>query len=229
MDTKIIQITAGRGPIECTWVVAKVLKFFLNEIADCEINCKVLHKLNGSENGTVQSVTLHLSGCNLSTVDSWIGTIQYVGQSQFRKFHKRKNWFIGIYESEVNKATDFDLNEVSFQAIRSSGPGGQHVNKVSSAIRATHHLTNTQVLVMESRSQHQNKKIAIERLKLKVLEKNQEKLCESIQNQWSNHLSIERGNPVKTFYGTDFKQRKVNKTFKNKRNALKRDLRKQLE
>ena len=99
-----------------------------------------------------------------------------MGNRHFGKFHKRKNWFIGIYEIEATEETLLKENEIKFQAIRSSGAGGQHVNKVSSAIRAIHTKTGMQVLVMDSRSQHQNKKIAIKRLQEKVDKYNNEQL-----------------------------------------------------
>ena len=229
---KIIQLTAAKGPAECAWVVAKVLKVFLKELIDNKITYTILHKENGIENGTVQSVSIQIKGKELTGfLSNWLGTIQWTGTSTFRKYHKRKNWFIGCYElNEIPaKAEMTTNNEISFQAIRSSGAGGQHVNKVSSAIRAKHIPTGIQVLVMDSRSQHQNKKIAIKRLQEKIAEHNQDSLKEEIKNQWKNHLSLERGNPIRVFTGTDFKQKKKEKSFKSKRSHLKSDLRKQLE
>ena len=100
-----------------------------------------------------------IEGNKISEVlENWIGTIQWVGISTYRKFHKRKNWFIGCYEIMQIEEMKLLDKDIKFKAIRSSGPGGQHVNKVSSAIRATHKISNIQVLVMDSRSQHQNKK-----------------------------------------------------------------------
>lgn len=64
----------------------------------------------------------------------------------------------------------------NFQTIRSSGNGGQNVNKVNSAVRVTHLPTKIQVVAMDSRSQLENKKIAVERLKLKILEINAKKI-----------------------------------------------------
>ena len=87
----------------------------------------------------------------------------------FRKMHKRKNWFIGIFEMMQQKNTSISEKDIQYQAMRSSGAGGQHVNKVSSAIRATHVPTGIGTVAMDSRSQHQNKKLATERL-LKKLE-----------------------------------------------------------
>lgn len=228
METKIIQISAGKGPLECAFVVAKVLKLFLKELINNKIDYTILYKENGIENSTVQSVSIQIKGNKLADFTAnWLGTIQWIGTSTFRKLNKRKNWFIGCFEVENALILKIDENEIKFQAIRSSGAGGQHVNKVSSAIRAKHTKTGIQVLVMDSKSQHQNKKIAIKRLQDKVANFNLEK--EQIKNQWQNHQQLERGNPVRVFKGSDFKSVKKNKSFKNKRNQLKNDLRKQLE
>lgn len=231
METKIIQITSGRGPAECCWVVAQVLKKFLGAVKSNTIDYKILQREKGIENMTLQSVTIQLEGKNLSTfLNQWKGTIQWIGVSTFRPRHKRKNWFVGLYEIEQQQQ-QFQIHEkdVNYQATRSSGPGGQHVNKVSSAIRAIHKPTNTQVLVMDSRSQHQNKKIARIRLQEKVNELQLKALKSSVKNQWENHLKLERGNPIQVFKGSDFKKNKVVKTYKKQRSALKNDLRNELK
>ena len=226
MKTKAIQITSGRGPVECSWVVAQVLKQVIAEAKAAKIEHTILQRTLGIENGTLQSATLQLQGKALEVfLSNWLGTVQWIGTSSFRKFHKRKNWFIGIYEIEMAKAEPLETKDIKFQAIRSSGPGGQHVNKVSSAIRATHIKTGIQVLVMDSRSQHQNKKIAVKRLQEKVTEFNHEQLKTTVQNQWDNHLNLQRGNPVRVFTGTDFKTKKVTKSYKSKRQELKNKLR----
>lgn len=229
IKTKIIQITSGQGPAECCWVVAQVLKKFLEAITLNRIEYKIVQKEKGTENRTLQSVSIQLTGKNLSTfLSQWIGTIQWIGISEFRPQHKRKNWFVGLYEINKNEQFQIQERDVMYQAIRSSGPGGQHVNKVSSAIRATHQPTKTQVLVMDSRSQHQNKKIAKSRLEEKVAELQLETLKENIQKQWKNHLKLERGNPVQVFKGSNFKKNLVLKNYKKQRCALKNDLRNQL-
>ncbi|MEP1487910.1 MAG: peptide chain release factor H [Algibacter sp.] len=226
MKTKIIQITSGRGPAECCWVVAQVLKYFLEAVNKNKLEYKILQREQGTENGTLQSATVQLKGTDLNLfLNDWIGTIQWIGISTFRPQHKRKNWFIGLYEIEEQKQFLIDEKDISYQATRSSGPGGQHVNKVSSAIRATHTPTKTQVLVMDSRSQHQNKKIAKVRLEQKVSELQLEQLKTGIKNQWENHLNIERGNPIQVFKGSDFKKNTTDKHYKKQRHLLKNDLR----
>lgn len=226
---KIIQITAGRGPIECSWVVAQVLKYFLAAIKNKGFQYLILQRVPGLENGTIQSVTLQLEGEDLGAfLKNWIGTIQWIGTSTFRKYNKRKNWFIGVFELEQKQLSEINEKDISFQTMRSKGPGGQHVNKVNSAVRALHIKTGVFVVAMDSRSQHQNKKIAIERLKQKVVEANLELMKKQVESQWENHLQLKRGNPIQVFNGTDFKKKKVKPSFKTKRGKLKDDLRNRL-
>lgn len=223
---KIIQITAGRGPAECTWVVAQVLKKVLDEAQNQSLVTVLLQREVGQENGTIETATISVKGNNADIfVNSWIGTIQWIGQSQFRKMHKRKNWFIGIFEIESQKNTSISENDIQYQAMRSSGAGGQHVNKVSSAIRATHIPTGIAVVCMDSRSQHQNKKLATERLLKKLEDETLQQLKNHVGKQWENQLNIQRGNPVRVFSGTDFKKNKIEKSYKGIRQKLKTNLR----
>ena len=223
---KIIQITAGRGPAECTWVVAQVLKKVLEEAQVQELETILLQRESGQENGTIETAFIAVKGKNAEQfVKSWIGTIQWIGQSQFRKMDKRKNWFIGIFEIEPQINVLVSESDIQYQAMRSSGAGGQHVNKVSSAIRATHIPTGIAVVSMESRSQHQNKKLATERLLIKLEDEKLVQLKNHVGKQWENQLNIERGNPVRVFTGSDFKKNKVEKSYKGTRQKLKQDLR----
>jgi len=223
---KYIQLTASRGPAECCWVVAQVLKVFLSEAKSNRVEATVIQREEGDENRTLLSATVQLNGDNLDAfLKTWLGTIQWIGKSTFRKFHKRKNWFIGMFELQFdNSAFVCNDSDITFQAIRSSGPGGQHTNKVSSAVRATHIPTNVSVLASDSRSQHQNRKIAKERL-LRILQiKQMEEKASIAQASWQNHDSLERGNAVRVFHGHDFKSKTVDKRYKSKRQKLKNEL-----
>jgi len=222
---KIIQITSGRGPLECQWVVAKVLKVFLEEAKQNKIDYEIIHRENGDENLTLKSATLLLKGKEVNDfLDSWLGSILWTGKSTFRKFHKRSNWFIGIFELEGLEKIEFNEKEIQFQTARSQGSGGQNVNKVETAVRATYLKTRQSVFVQDSRSQLENKKLAIIRLKEKVMEFHIRQLEKQMQETWNNHLNVQRGNPIRTFSGTDFKKNHQEKSFKKERNQLKNEL-----
>ncbi|WP_415324429.1 peptide chain release factor H [Chryseobacterium sp. MMS23-Vi53] len=222
---KLIQITSGRGPLECQWVVAKVLKVFLEEAKDNKIDYEIIHRENGYENLTLKSVTLLLKSKNINEfLKDWLGSICWTGKSTFRKLHKRSNWFIGIFELEGLEKINFNEKDIQFQTTRSQGSGGQNVNKVNTAVRATHVPTGQSVFVQDSRSQLENKKLSITRLKEKVLEQNIIQLQKRMQETWNNHLQVQRGNPVRTFSGTDFKKNYQEKSFKKQRNQLKNEL-----
>ncbi|GAA5099103.1 peptide chain release factor H [Chryseobacterium ginsengisoli] len=222
---KLIQITSGRGPLECQWVVAKVLKVFLEEAKNNKIDYEIIHRENGDENLTLKSVTLLLKSKNINEfLKNWLGSICWTGKSTFRKLHKRSNWFIGVFELEGLEKIDFNEKDIQFQTTRSQGSGGQNVNKVNTAVRATHLPTRQSVFVQDSRSQLENKKLSITRLKEKVLEQNIIQLQKRMQETWNNHLQVQRGNSIRTFSGTDFKKNYQEKSFKKERNQLKNEL-----
>ena len=117
------------------------------------------------QNVSFSSVVLDIVGDELEKfLKPWLGTVQWIGQSPFRKFHKRKNWFVGMVEIARSTVPIWNEMEVVFETFRSNGAGGQHVNKVESAVRALHMPTGISVVARDSRSQHQNKKLALERL-----------------------------------------------------------------
>ena len=214
---KFIQITSGRGPAECTRVVARVLQILLREAMQQNIVAEVIHHIGSDINGCVDTAVIRLAAPDLSTfLSSWTGTIQWVGDSDLRQHHKRKNWYIGVFEVNVGKPSEIKDSDIKYKAMRSSGPGGQHVNKVSSAVRATHIPTGLQVVAMESRSQTQNRKSAYDRLldKLNIYYQNSIKSDEVLK--WKNQMQIERGNPVRLFYGTDFKKVKSERNVRYK-------------
>ena len=222
---KIIQISSGKGPLECQFVVAKVLKVFLEEAKENSIEYEIIHREKGDENLTLKSVTLLLKGKNLENfAKSWLGSICWIGKSTFRKNHQRSNWFIGVFELENLEKTAFNPKDIQFQTTRSQGSGGQNVNKVSTAVRATHLPTKISVFVQDTRSQLENKKISIKRLEEKVLEIDLRNLEKQMQETWKNQTEVQRGNPTRTFKGTDFKNNEADLSFKKKRSRLKNEL-----
>lgn len=199
MDKVYLQITSGRGPAECCRVVALVLEKIMTQAKSKGLNTEVLDRELGIINRTLFSATLSVEGKGCENVaKEWEGTIQWIAQSPYRIHHKRKNWFIGVSAFSVTDSKEINEKEFSFQTLRASGPGGQHVNKTESAVRATHIASGLSVTASDQRSQHQNRKLATERLLVKIAAWNVEQTMQVAQENWSNHNNLQRGNPVKT-------------------------------
>ena len=193
-----LQITSGRGPAECCRVVALVLEKMLIQARQLGLITEVIEREEGEMNRTLFSAIIFLEGSKIDEiVDEWEGTIQWIAQSPYRIYHKRKNWFVGVNSFTPTELNEIDAKYITYQTLRSSGPGGQHVNKTESAVRATHAPSGLSVTASDQRSQMQNKKLATERLLIKLLAWNQEQTMQKAQENWNNHNSLERGNPVK--------------------------------
>lgn len=230
MTTKIVQITARSGPVECCHVVAQVLKIFLKECKQKHIQHSILNRVEGPKARTIQSVVLLLKGKSLdSFIAEWVGTIIWKSTSPFRTEHKSKNWYIGfmiLERSSNNEILDIDIR---YTTMRSQGPGGQHVNKVNSAVRATYIKTGLSVSVMDTRSQHENKKIAKKRLIEKIQSEYLNHLKNEIQLEWKNHSEVERGNPIRVFRGNDFSHKKQKVKYRYGRKKSKDTLRSEMK
>ena len=225
---KYIQITSGRGPEECCFVVSQVLKKLIKECKAADCYHEIITREPSNINGNLYSASLWIDTTkNKELGNDWIGTIQWIGESPFRKYHKRKNWFVGVFEIEQSSIKALNQKDIRYEATRSSGPGGQHVNKVSSAIRATHLPTGIRVKVMDTRSQVQNKKLAKLRLEKAWNEYQLSLIKTNEEGVWNNHLNLQRGNPVKVFKSKDFKLDKKPKKYRSKRKTNEQEWRRE--
>lgn len=199
MDKIIIQISSGRGPVECCRVVTLISKMMQKQAKNSGFEITELDATDGPQSGTHYSITLQMQGNVLTGfIQEWQGTIKWISHSPFRKNHKRKNWFAGVSIFYLQELPQWNERDVRFETCRASGPGGQNVNKVESAVRGIHMPSGIQVLAMDSRSQLQNKKLCLERLRAKVIAWQMEEIVKEQQARWQLHNVLERGNEVKT-------------------------------
>lgn len=202
----ILHLTSGAGPLECRWVVAELAKAFAREAAQQRLACELLE---GSDE-LPASVLLRISGAQASAFAAQrTGTVQWIGKSRFRPGHKRQNWFAGVSLAlEPEAFADLKEADIDYQALRASGPGGQHVNKTDSAVRALHRPSGLMTTAQEQRSQHANRKIARLKLAIMLEERRGQSQDEARRAQWQSHRELERGNPVRIYAGPRFELRK---------------------
>ncbi|MGE8428489.1 MAG: peptide chain release factor H [Sphingobacterium sp.] len=204
MKERYLQISSGRGPKECNMAVRLV--FDRLSVESRKVGVEVTEIEREDIDGLPCSLIVRLSGKDMEQlIDHWIGTICWVCKSPFRPLHKRKNWFVEVKMYHPGeKERLLDLKDVYFQTMRSSGAGGQHVNKVSSGVRATHTPTGVSVQVMDTRSQLQNKEIAIQRLAERLRDLEQVELNAAKAQKWKNQIEVSRGHAKRVFYGQKF-------------------------
>ena len=205
MTEIVLHLSAGQGPRECEWVVAELARALCREGEAAGLVCEPVEPLAGP----AASVLLRISGAGAEGfVIAHTGTIRWIGTSPFRPLHKRRNWFVGVTPAPLaDEIPDFREEDIRYQTLRASGPGGQHINKTDSAVRATHVPTGLATLSQDQRSQFANKKIA--RLKLAMLFDEQRRAGEAGGKRalWGQNRELERGDAVRTYEGTGFRAR----------------------
>ncbi|WP_281509522.1 peptide chain release factor H [Muribaculum intestinale] len=197
---KYIQITAGRGPVECARAVTLVARELLKAIPALQLaDCERHNQVDGCFMSMIFASDVIIPQ---AIVNEWQGTILWRStKNPYRPVHKRSNWFVGVNFFDEVELPHIDESDIVYETCRSGGKGGQNVNKVETAVRATHISTGLSVKCSDERSQLQNKSLARERLLLKLRQINEKALADSQAHQWCNHDNLERGNPVKKFSG----------------------------
>jgi peptide chain release factor len=205
-----LQITAGRGPVECQLAVRKLADVLEREARVAGLACEVLDAVEGDARGAMLSALLSLEGDAVTAFAARNqGSVLWICASPLRPGHKRKNWFVGVdvlSPPDTGGSTQIKLSDVTFEAMRASGPGGQHVNKTESAVRATHKPTGLVTTAREERSQAMNKRLALARLARLIAAGATAAEADADRQRWAQHDQLERGRPTRTFKGPEFRE-----------------------
>lgn len=198
----IIKLNAGAGGTEaCDWC-GMLYRMYLRWAERKGFTTEVLDYLDGDEAG-VKSVTFQVNGENAyGYLKSEKGVHRLVRISPFNAAGKRQTSFASCdVMPDIEEDLDVDINEedLRIDTYRSSGAGGQHINKTSSAIRITHIPTGIVVQCQNERSQFQNKDKAMQMLKAKLYLLKQQENAEKLSDIRGAVTEIGWGNQIRSY------------------------------
>jgi peptide chain release factor len=203
-------LTAGRGPGECRLALAKTLVALAREAEAAGVELATAAGADPDGHGPASAIALVDGPEAEHFAAGWVGSILWICRSPLRPHHRRKTWFVGISRldnARASKAPPLAAADVRFEALQAGGPGGQHQNKTRSAVRAVHRPTGLAVVVRDGRSQPRNRAIALERLGALLELASEAAARADSRSIQARHDRLERGCPVRTFVGEEFRPR----------------------
>ena len=201
-DNAILKLNAGAGGTEsCDWC-SMLYRMYCRWAEKKGFSVEVLDYLDGEEAG-IKSVTIQVNGENAyGYLKSEKGVHRLVRISPFNAAGKRQTSFVSCdVMPDIEEDLDVEVNDedLRIDTYRSSGAGGQHINKTSSAIRITHIPTGIVVQCQNERSQFQNKDKAMQMLKAKLYMLKQQENAEKLSDIRGDVTEIGWGNQIRSY------------------------------
>jgi peptide chain release factor 2 len=211
----LLAVHAGAGGTESQDWAQMLLRMYLRWIERRDFKADILDISSGEETG-IKSVVIGIGGkyaCGY--LKSEHGVHRLVRLSPFDADHARHTSFALVEvmpEAEAEIDVKIGPDDLRVDAFRSSGPGGQHMQKTSSAIRLTHLPTGLVVTSQSERSQHQNKEIAMRILQARLLEVELAKRDEERARLKGERIEAGWGNQIRSYVLHPYKMVKDHRT-----------------
>jgi len=211
----ILAIHAGAGGTESQDWAEMLLRMYLRWAERRRYQAEVLDTSPGEEAG-IKSAVIEVKGnyaCGY--LKSEHGVHRLVRLSPFNADHARHTSFALVEvmpEAEADVDVNIEPDDLKVDTFRSSGPGGQHMQKTSSAVRLTHLPTGLVITCQSERSQHQNKEIALKILQARLLELERAKRSEERARLKGEHIAAGWGNQIRSYVLHPYKMVKDHRT-----------------
>jgi peptide chain release factor 2 len=201
-NNAIISIHAGSGGLDAQDWAEMLLRMYTRWSDAKKYKVRTLD-INSANEGGIKSATLLIEGENAyGYLKSEKGVHRVVRISPFDSSGRRHTSFASLDvmpELDQDVEVEIDPDDLRIDTFRSSGAGGQHVNKTDSAIRITHLPTNIVVTCQNERSQHQNKDFAMMVLKSKLIELKIQENKEKIDDLKGDYSQITWGSQIRSY------------------------------
>lgn len=195
-------IQAGAGGTEAQDWAQMLSRMYARWAERHGFQCEVIEEHEGDTAG-IKNITYRISGERAyGWLKNEIGVHRLVRISPFNANGKRQTSFASVdVWPDVDDSIEIEINEkdLRIDTYRSSGAGGQHVNKTDSAVRITHLPTNTVVTCQNERSQIQNKEMAMKMLRSKLYELEMQKRAEEENAALAAQKKIEWGSQIRNY------------------------------
>lgn len=197
-----LDIQAGSGGTEAQDWAEMLLRMYLRWAESKGFETDLV-EVSGGDVAGIKSATVYIKG---EFAFGWLrtetGVHRLVRKSPFDSGNRRHTSFASVFVSpEIDEdiEVDLDMSKVRIDTYRSSGAGGQHVNKTDSAVRLTHEPSGIVVQCQNQRSQHKNKDMAIKQLKAKLYELEELKRKEELQSIEESKADIGWGSQIRSY------------------------------
>jgi len=211
----ILAINAGAGGTEAQDWVEMLFRMYTRWGEDKGMKVQVIDYLPGDEAG-IKNVTFTITGSYAyGYLKSEHGIHRMVRISPFDATGRRHTSFASLSvlpEVDTDITIEVDENDLRIDTYRASGPGGQHVNKTSSAVRITHLPTGIVTQCQNEKSQHRNKEMAMKVLKSKLYDVEKGKLDKKKQEMHQNQKEIAWGSQIRSYVFNPYRLVKDHRT-----------------
>lgn len=211
----LLEINAGAGGTEAQDWAEMLLRMYLRWAERKNFSIQILDQQNGEEAG-IKGVTVNIKGENAyGLLKAEIGVHRLVRISPFDANSRRHTSFASVFvfpDIEEDIEIEIDEKDLRIDTYRSSGAGGQHVNKTDSAVRLTHIPTGIVVQCQNERSQHKNKAFAMKVLKARLYQLEMEKREAEKAEAASSKMEIGWGSQIRSYVLQPYQMIKDNRT-----------------